>query len=92
MRSLVIGLAAAVTLAIVSPVYAAVDGVYSTKYLPDKTQVSKRTHKAVIGHRARASYAHVPRHRHGRGSYSVGNDPIRRAMDDPYMYGRPDRH
>lgn len=45
--------------------------------------------------KARASYAYAPRHHHHhyRGAMRINpRDPIKRALDDPYMYGRPDRH
>jgi hypothetical protein len=92
MRSLMIGLLAAAGFMISTPTQAANDGIYSTNYINDKSGKAaglKRTHKVAIGHRARASYAYAPGYR--RGS-SIANDPIRRAMDDPRMYGRPDRH
>jgi hypothetical protein len=97
MRSLVIGLIAAAGLMIAAPAQAANEGVYSTNYINERAAAPKRVHKAAVkrthraamGHRARASYAYAPGYR--RGS-SIANDPIRRALDDPRMYGRPDRH
>jgi hypothetical protein len=100
MRSLMIGVIAAAGFMIATPSQAANDGIYSTNYINDKsgkaaaprrmhTAAHSRTHRVAIGHRARASYAYAPGYR--RGS-SIANDPIRRAMDDPRMYGRPDRH
>lgn len=92
MRGFMIGLVAATAVLMATPIQAANDGVYSTRYITDKAeQRAPKAPKAAIGARARASYAYVPR-RHLRGGYSVGNDPIRRAMDDPRMYGRPNRH
>jgi hypothetical protein len=100
MRSLVVGLIAAAGFMIATPTQAANDGIYSTNYIADKSGKSaapkrmhaagpKRMHKAAISHRARASYAYAPGHRRGA---SIANDPIRRAMDDSRMDGRPDRH
>ena len=77
MRKFAIGSIAAVGIAVAMPAYA---GHY----------------KSGIHHRAeaRAAYASAPRHRHHyRAGASINvRDPIRKALDEPRMYGRPDRH
>lgn len=57
-------------------------------------QAAKSVDRHGSINKARASYADAPRHRRHHGGARAINprDPIQRALDDPYMYGRPDRH
>lgn len=103
MRRLALGLMTAAGLALAGPAFSAdnatTDAAKSgsaaaqmdTKGSPND---GKAMHKPMKGKamskKARGSYAMGRRH-HWRGN-AFAQDPIKRSMDDPRMYGKPDRH
>ena len=105
MRTFAIGLMTAAGLALATPAFSADNATTGaarsgsaaaqtdTKGAPnDGTLMRKPMKGKAISQRARGSYAKGQRRYMRGGGSSIAQDPIKRSMDDPRMYGRPDRH
>ncbi len=105
MRRLAIGLMTAAGLAMASPALGADNATTDaakagsaaaqtdTKGAPTdgKAAMQEPRQGKAMSQRARGSYAQGQRRYMRRGGSAIAQDPIRRSMDDPRMYGRPNR-
>jgi hypothetical protein len=105
MRTLAIGLMTAAGLAMAAPAFSADDATTDaakagsaaaqtdSKGAPnDKAAMQKPAKGKAMSQRARGSYAKGQRRYMRGGGSAIAQDPIKRSMDDPRMYGKPDRH
>jgi hypothetical protein len=106
MRRLAIGLMTAAGLALAAPAFSAENATTDaaragsaaaqtdTKGAPadGKAAMQKPAKSKATSKHARGSYAQGHRRHIRRGGSAIAQDPIKRSMDDPRMYGRPDRH
>ena len=103
MKYIATGLLTTAALAIATPVLAQSAADQSThsavqSEIRGTRDALQRKHRATTGrhvtHRnakGRGAYAYSPRHRSGHGS-ATATDPVKRSMDDPRAYGKPNRH
>jgi hypothetical protein len=102
MRTLAIGLMTAAGLALAAPAFGAENATtdaaksgsaaaqMDSKGAPNDGKLTQKPMQGKhMSKKARGSYAMGRRHWRGN---AFAQDPIRRSMDDPRMYGKPNRH